>query len=47
MFAYVQGRSRRSGCDQTECAANKDGLAQGTPARQAPTEDAEAIIILM
>ena len=47
MFVYVQGRSRRSGCDQTECAANNDEPAQGTPTRQAPTEDAETGIILM
>ena len=45
MFAYVQSRSRRSGCDQTDSAANNDEPAQGTPARQAPTEDAEAGII--
>ena len=47
MFVYVQGQNRRSGCDQTESAANNDEPAQGTPARQAPTEDAEASIILM
>ena len=47
MFVYVQGQNRRSGCDQTESASNNDEPAQGTPARQAPTEDAEASIILM
>ena len=47
MFVYVQGQNRRSGCDQTKNAANNDEPAQGTPARQAPTEDAEASVILM